>query len=475
MPELKCGLELHQQLATKQKLFCGCSAAFKEEPAGEVKRKLRAVAGETGEVDRAAAYEAGMQKLLTYRTYPSESCLVEEDEEPPHQLNPEALDISLQIALMLNCTVPEEIEVMRKTVLDGSNTSGFQRTAVVGLDGWVNTKAGRVGIQSVAVEEDACQIIDRQKNIFGLNRLGIPLVEIATAPDIRKPEQAAEVAEAIGRILQSTERVRRGLGTIRQDLNVSIKGGSRCELKGVQELSTIPKIIEYEMERQEMLIKSGKKVSQDVRRVKPDLTTEFMRPMPGAARMYPETDVPPITVTREMLAGIKMAEAIDDRVNRFVRCHGISVDIAGQLFREGHATLFENLIKAGTSPKLAATALTTIMKSLKREGVPTEKLGEYRIMEIFKHLGKSANKDSIQQLFKAAAEHTDSDISELSGSAGMSESAVRSEIKAIIATNPQAIKAPNPMNALMGLVMAKLRGRAPGALIMKVLQKELKG
>ncbi len=490
---LKCGLEVHQQLATAQKLFCKCSAAFKEKPCGEVKRILHAVAGETGIIDEAAKYEAGLSKVMTYKIYPTESCLVELDEEPVRSMNREALDIALQIALMLNCTVPEEIEVMRKTVLDGSNTSGFQRTAVVGLAGFVETKDGKVGIQSVALEEDACQIIDRTRSVFGLNRLGIPLVEIATAPDITAPEQAAEVAEYIGRILQSTERVRRGLGTIRQDLNVSINwpqttagqdlrmpsgksgGGARCELKGVQELSTIPKIIEYEMDRQQSLLKAGKKVTEDVRRVKRDLTTEFMRPMPGAARMYPETDVPPVAVTREMLSSIRLAEPIDERSKRFVKQHGISADIAGQLFRESHATLFENLLKEGAEPKLAATALTGIMKSLKREGVPTERLEEYRIMEIFSHLGKAANKDAIRQLFKAAAEHPGKKAGELAATtSGMTETEVRSEIRAVIATNPQAMKAQNPMNALMGLVMARLRGKAPGALIMKVLQEELK-
>lgn len=472
--ELKCGLEIHQQLATKHKLFCGCSAAFNEEPIGEIKRKLRVVAGETGKIDVAAAYAAGQQKALTYKIYPNESCLVEEDEEPVRAMNPEALGIALQIALMLNCAVPDEIEVMRKTVLDGSNTSGFQRTAVVGLDGFVETKSGKVGIQSVAVEEDACQILDRVGNVFGLNRLGIPLVEIATAPDIKTSGQAREVAERIGRVLQSTEKVRRGLGTIRQDLNVSINGGARCELKGVQELSTIPKIIEYETGRQENAIKSGKKVTEDVRRVKPDLSTEFMRPMPGAARMYPETDVPPIQVTKEMLSEIRLAEEIDDRIERFVKEYGISSDIAGQLFRENHATLFEQLVKNGTDPKLAASALTSILKSLKREGALIEKLEEYRIIEIFKHLGKSANKDSVQQMLKAAAEHPDAKFEGLAKSSASSDEDVRRIIMEVIKANPQALKAPNPQQALMGLAMARLRGKASGALVMKILAEEIR-
>jgi Glu-tRNA(Gln) amidotransferase subunit E-like FAD-binding protein len=476
-PELKCGLEIHQQLATADKLFCKCSAAFREEPCGEVKRTLHAVAGETGEVDAAAAYEGRKARNLTYKTYPTESCLVELDEEPPHQLNPDAFAIALQIAKMLNCAVPSEVEVMRKTVLDGSNTSGFQRTAVVGMDGWVDTKAGKVGIQSVAIEEDACQIIDRAKAVFGMNRLGIPLVEIATAPDIKTPEQAREVAEAIGKVLFSTERVRRGLGTIRQDLNVSITGGERCELKGVQELSTIPKIIEYEMERQQEIIKSGKRVTKDVRRVKSDLTTEFMRPMPGAARMYPETDVPPISVTEEMLSGIRKAETIDSRLARFTKEHGISADIAGQLFREGHATLFEQLVKAGAEPKMAATALVTMLKALRREGVAVDGLGDYKIIEIFKHLGRSANKDSVQQFLRQAAMHPDRKVGELateSASAGMSEDEVRKEIRSIIRSSPQLKSAPNPVQAAMGIAMAKLRGKASGSLIMKLLKEELK-
>jgi Glu-tRNA(Gln) amidotransferase subunit E-like FAD-binding protein len=479
-PELKCGLEIHQQLATANKLFCRCSAAFQEEPSGEVKRTLHAVAGETGVVDEAAKYEETKAKNFVYRTYPSESCLVELDEEPPHKMNPDAFAIALQIAKMLNCVIPSEVEVMRKTVLDGSNTSGFQRTAIVGMDGWLETKSGRVGVQSVAVEEDACQIIDRAKNIFGMNRLGIPLVEIATAPDIKTPEQAKEVAEAIGKVLQSTERVRRGLGTIRQDLNVSIKGGERCELKGVQELSTIPKIIEYEIERQSELVKAGKKVTKDVRRVKPDLTTEFMRPMPGAARMYPETDVPPIAVTNEMLSGIRKAESIDERHARFVGGYGISADIAGQLFREGHATLFENLVKGGSDPKLAATVLTVVLKALKRDGVPVEKLGEYRIIDVFKQLGKSANKDAVSNLLRSAAAHPDKKISELmkspeSPAGALSEGDVRKEIRAIIAANPQIAEAPNRLQGAMGLVMAKLRGKAGGAAIMRILKEELGG
>lgn len=269
---LKCGVEIHQRLGTKHKLFCNCSAAFKEtKPVFEIKRRLRPVAGELGDVDAAAVYETLKNKVFRYKMYLTESCEVETDSEPPHPVNPEALDIALQVALMLNCEIPEEIEFMRKTVLDGSNTSGFQRTALVGMNGWMETSFGRVGIDNINLEEEAAKIIRKggKEMAYGLNRLGIPLVEIGTSPDIKKPEQAKEVAEKIGMILRSTGKVMRGLGTIRQDLNVSIARGERCEIKGVQDIRMVPKIVELEVERQKELVSKGKNVTRDVRRVLP--------------------------------------------------------------------------------------------------------------------------------------------------------------------------------------------------------------
>ncbi|MCK5022924.1 MAG: Glu-tRNA(Gln) amidotransferase subunit GatE, partial [Candidatus Aenigmarchaeota archaeon] len=255
---LKCGIEIHQQLDTENKLFCMCASRLSQtEPDSEIVRKLRVVAGETGEIDVAALSEFLKDREFIYRTYPDETCLVETDGEPPHNINRDALGITLTISQLLNCTVPEEIHVMRKTVLDGSNTSGFQRTAIIGIDGELKTSLGNVGITNVCVEEESAQIIKREGNqvIYGLDRLGIPLVEIGTAADIHDPQQAKEVAQKLGMIVRSTENVKRGLGTIRQDVNVSIKGGERVEIKGTQDLKMIPKYIENEIERQKNLLK----------------------------------------------------------------------------------------------------------------------------------------------------------------------------------------------------------------------------
>ena len=252
---LKCGIEIHQQLDTC-KLFCSCGTTMQQAPRSEITRKLRAVVGELGEVDPAAAQEAMKGKSFVYRAYDEESCLVEADEEPPHGLNSQALDIALTVAGMLNCDMPDEVHVMRKTVIDGSNTTGFQRTVLVGFNGSLDTDNGRVGITNVCLEEDAAQILERRdgETVYGLDRLGIPLVEIGTDPDIRTPGQAKEVAQKIGMMLRSTGKVKRGLGTIRQDVNISIRGGARVEIKGAQELNMIPALVEQEVLRQQKLI-----------------------------------------------------------------------------------------------------------------------------------------------------------------------------------------------------------------------------
>jgi len=253
--EFKCGLEIHQQLDT-HKLFCSCPSILREdEPDIIVRRRMRIVAGETGEIDKAALDEVLKNKEIVYQAYNDTNCLVELDEEPPHSINEEALEIALKFCLIVDAKIVDKIQVMRKTVLDGSNTSGFQRTCLVGYDGKISTSKGDVKIVSICLEEDAARKISETENeiIYRVDRLGIPLIEITTDASIADPEHAKEVAEKIGGILR-TLKVKRGIGTIRQDINVSIKGGARVEIKGFQELNLIPKILKYEIERQKHLI-----------------------------------------------------------------------------------------------------------------------------------------------------------------------------------------------------------------------------
>ncbi len=259
---LKCGLEIHQQLDTG-KLFCSCqSSLVDEEPDFEITRNLRAVAGESGEIDVAALHEQKKQKVYIYQGHYQNSCLVELDEEPPHEMNPFALKIVLQACKMTNAKVVDQIQVMRKTVVDGSNTSGFQRTSLVGMDGHITVDAKKIRIPTICIEEDACRIIQNENDftVYRLDRLGIPLIEISTHADIKTPQEAKDVAEYIGMLLRSTGKVKRGLGTIRQDVNVSIKQGSRVEIKGAQDLRQLKKIVELEALRQKTLAELKQKI-----------------------------------------------------------------------------------------------------------------------------------------------------------------------------------------------------------------------
>ncbi len=254
---LICGIEIHQQLDTACKLFCGCPTRHREteESNFEFFRYLRPSRSELGEIDRAALEEVLVSRRFIYKSYDS-TCLVEADEEPPREVNAEALEISLVIARLLNMKIVDELHTMRKMVIDGSNTSGFQRTAYVGSDGSIETSLGPVGIGILCLEEEAARIVEDRGDsvVYSLDRLGIPLVEIGTAPDIVSPAHARAVASYLGMILRSTGRVKRGLGTIRQDVNVSIRGGARVEIKGVQALNLVDKVVEFEALRQARLL-----------------------------------------------------------------------------------------------------------------------------------------------------------------------------------------------------------------------------
>ncbi len=250
---MKAGLEIHQQLSTG-KLFCACPAELSEEVLLTVSRRLRATGGENHAIDPAAMFQASRGLTYRYEATPT-SCLVELDEEPPRALNPEAVDVALTMAVLLHARPLDEIEVMRKIVVDGSNPAGFQRTALVAVDGEIEVDGAKVSIASICLEEDAARKIGEAPGevTYRLDRQGIPLIEIATGPDIVDGAQARSVAEAIGQLLRSTGRVRRGIGTIREDLNVSAPGGTRVEIKGVQELAKIRRYAEGEVERQTWL------------------------------------------------------------------------------------------------------------------------------------------------------------------------------------------------------------------------------
>jgi len=260
---LKVGLEIHQQLATNRKLFCNCKPIESEEYYIKFQRKLRAVKSELGEYDPAALFEKSKSKTIMYYANPDSSCLVEQDEEPPHNLDKDAKDLVLVIASSLNSKIFSEVYPMRKTVIDGSNTSGFQRTMLFSQGGQIDVDGDKIGVQSICLEEDSAKLLGDKGNIreYSLDRLGIPLIEIALEPVEVDSKKIKKIALSLGRLLRSTKKVTRGIGSIRQDVNISVKdGGGVVEVKGVQQLDQLEKIVEFEAKRQHGLVKIAEKL-----------------------------------------------------------------------------------------------------------------------------------------------------------------------------------------------------------------------
>jgi len=623
---LKVGLELHQQLDTKHKLFCKCPTKLVEEK-GEFNfiRRLRPTRSELGEVDIAALFEWKRGRYYLYESYDNYTCLVEGDEEPPHELNREALEIALTVALLLNSKPVDEVHVMRKIVIDGSNTTGFQRTAVVALGGYLEDEEGIIRIQTICLEEDAARKIAEKgaEVTYRLDRLGIPLIEIATGPDIHTPEQAERVAYKIGQLLRITGRVKRGLGTIRQDLNISIEGGEKIEVKGVQKLELISKVVAYEALRQYKLLKirdelkkrrlkeedivfkpidvtevfrgtkskilkralkEGKKIiaqvlpgfkgilgielqpkrrfgtelaeyakfwggvsgiihtdelpgygitmdevsklyeyckanskkdaivivadreenarealkavverakyalkgiPKETRAANPDGTTRYMRPQPGAARMYPETDVPPIEITEELLRKIKekLPERPEQKYEKFIKEYGLSKDLAKLMIKSYWLDLFEKLaekFKGKISPILIATTFENTLKALKGEGVPVENIRDEVFEELFeKYAEKTIAKEAIPKILSWIAYHPEEKVEKAIEALGLKRlklEEVDRIIEKIVENKKELVMArgERAFGAIMGLAMKELRGKVDGKTVAEIVKRKIK-
>jgi len=609
---LRAGLEIHQQLKTKEKLFCRCPPEMRdfEESSYQFFRYLHATPSELGEVDVAAEEEVSLRRKYSYFGYDS-TCLIENDEEPPKELDRESLEIALMIAKMMNMQIVDQIHVMRKIVVDGSNTTGFQRTALIALDGYIEVDGKKIRIPSLCLEEDAAQRIEGDN--FSLDRLGIPLVEISTAPDMESPEEVRKVAERIGEILRSTGRVRRGLGTIRQDVNVSISDGARIEIKGVQELEMLEEIVRLEAKRQlellrirdelrrrgasvgdvkevtelfkntkskilrrkveeggivlalllrgfsgllgrelipglrfgteiadrmrrrgaggcfhtdelpgygitedevtklrefmnaqendailiiaekreiaekamEAAIKRCKEalqgVPEETRRAMEDGTTRYMRPLPGAARMYPETDIPPVKITREMLENIKIPELISEAEERFKKEYGLNEELARKIARSENRFLFERVVKEfEISPQLVVRVIEEIIPQIRREGAKVESLSEEHFMSFFKAMSEGRfAKEASDEILMKWCEKPENDLTEILeelGIKGGTFEELKKFVKKLVEERKDFVKerGERAFSPLMGMVMKEFRGKVDGKIVSEVLKEEIR-
>lgn len=472
---LKAGLELHQQLDTKHKLFCNCSTGMKEKmTVATVTRKLHPVASELGMVDIAAQFEYLRDRSFHYQIFNNETCLVELDEEPPHHLNSEALEIALQIALLLNCEIPNEIFVMRKTVIDGSNTSGFQRTVIVGINGHISYKGKRILITQVTLEEDAAAIAGEEngKATYRLNRLGVPLVEIDTGIlEGYSPMELQDIAYQIGILARSTSKTKHGLGSIRQDVNVSIRNGPRTEVKGVQELGLLSKIVEFEVQRQ-----MKERPKEETRAANLDGTTRFLRPLPGANRMYPETDIPPVIITKEYIENLKknLPEPWTNKLERFKAKLRLPDGLAREILGSEYLSLFEKIVSTKkVEPTIVANAFTSVMKDLeRREKIEIGRISEYRFIEIFDCLqDKKITKEAIPEIIKYLAVYPQN---------GVGDALKELDLKPLTATDVREIakeivsQSDITFEKAYGIVMSKVRGKIDAQEVMKIVKSMMK-
>lgn len=471
---MKAGLEIHQQLDVGSKLFCRCPAFLRsDEPDFSVRRKLHRVAGESGEVDVAVEYEAGLKKDFAYQGHRDTICLIELDEEPCKMLDEKALEEAMKIALLLNCEIYHTAQIMRKMVIDGSNTSGFQRTVLVGHSGFLECSFGKVGIDSVALEEDSCRPVEsgEKRVVWNLDRLGIPLVEIGTAPDLKTPEQIKECALKLGEILRAC-KVKRGIGTIRQDLNISVRGHDRVEVKGFQEPKMMIVTVDKEIERQLEDIKN-KKTAGEVRGALSDGATKFNRPMPGRARMYPETDLPILHLSRDKIDGIKkrLPKLLGDIRNELKK-KGINPELI-ELLVERHdefntlmqvydkdANLVAKMVilwiaeianKSGKSEEEVRGRLTEAVLEKILEAVASGKISAGDVRGVMIKIGNGVGVDEALKVEKA------------------DDSAIEQEIMKIVKEKP-GLRA----NAYMGLVIAKFGASVDKRKAMEILNRVVK-
>ncbi len=253
------GLEVHQQILTKKKLFCHCPAGVfhaNDDFDAEIIRHMRPTLSELGEYDGTALMEFRTRKEIVYRIKHETTCTYEIDDTPPFPIDREALENALEISLLSKLNIVGEVHITRKQYLDGSIPAGFQRTAILGVEGEIQLKNKKVGLIQLSIEEDSCREISDigHTRVYKTDRLGMPLIETVTYPDFVNPDEVKEGCDYIRFLNRSTGKVRTGMGAGRQDVNVSCRGGSRVEIKGVAHTKWIPELSHNEAFRQWALL-----------------------------------------------------------------------------------------------------------------------------------------------------------------------------------------------------------------------------
>lgn len=613
------GLEIHQQLLTEKKLFCRCPAGkYNHHYDAEILRHMRPTLSELGEYDGTALMEFKTKKEIIYQINRESVCTYEMDDTPPFEINPDALDIAIEIGMLYDSATIDEIHIARKQYLDGSIPTGFQRTAIVSVGGQVPYKDRQINIIQLSIEEDSCREISDfgHRRVYVADRLGMPLIETVTAPDMKTPEEVAEVCKLLSNIVKSTGKVRTGAGAAREDVNVSVEGGTRIEIKGVPSIKRIPLLTYNEAMRQwnllrlrEELKKRGittekfasktndvtrimrktvyqpianaiaenksvfavtlkgfkellnwktqtetyfsKEISDRVRvisclttlpnivhsdstsdtisiaewqkvkkavgateedtvvivwgsqtdvdtaskeitirakeatigipsetrQAQKDGTTGFERILPGADRMYPDTDLPPKRIPAERKNKIRsgLQEPIWER-EKWYKSLGLPADVIEPLVISKYATLFKTLVnELKINPVLASVSLIQYPKRLKKMKVDPEQLNEKIYLGIFEALKQGLiSREGIINALLYSIKCGGFELERLAPP--IDEKSLDKIIKTSFPEiNKMKLFGDNKFEkVLTKVVMDKVRGRIEGKTVIKCLNKSLK-
>jgi glutamyl-tRNA(Gln) amidotransferase subunit E len=612
---LKSGLEIHQQLATAKKLFCRCPVVrpYSEEFNAEILRHMRPTLSELGEYDGTALMEFKTKKEIIYQIRQDTVCTYEMDDTPPFELNQQALDIALEVTMLLNCNLVSEVHIARKQYLDGSIPTGFQRTTILGVDGWIPYKDGRIGIIQLGLEEDACREVSDVGHVrkYRTDRLGIPLIETVTYPEMKTPREVAEVAQILRRLARSTGKVHTGIGAARQDVNVSIEGGRRVEIKGVSRIPLIPLLVHNEAYRQaalldikrelerrgiaaasfkadtydvkelvagtqyyplakalsknlvvravalrgyrgilstrtqpettfakeisdrvrviacldrlpniahsdmegetlsssewtriKKLVRMGDKdavvlvwgdardvetgakeivirarealdgVPNETRQALPDGTHGFERILPGADRMYPDTDLPPLAITESRIERIRsiMAERPWDREERY-RGMGVVPDVAERLGVSDDRDLFDRAVKETSYPPgFLAAFFANRLRALRRRGAIAPACGESIVGTLKATAARGTPTENLEALIETTCGGASGPDAAIDALGIESPKKVEAKIASFLkdAELPDIAK-DKLKRHVMGLVMHRFRGALPGKRISDIV------
>lgn len=628
---LKSGLEVHQQLLTANKLFCRCpTGCYSDDYDAEILRHMRPTLSELGEYDGTALMEKKTRKNIYYRIHSDTVCTYEFDDTPPFMIDDQAVDIAIELSLLLRLNMVGELHIARKQYLDGSIPTGFQRTGILGVDGWLPYKDRKIGVRQLSIEEDACREVSDvgHDRVYLTDRLGTPLVEVVTEPDMRTPQETADVCQIIRMLCRSTGKVRRGYGAAREDVNVSVRGGARVEIKGVPQISRIPHLIYNEAMRQCALLEIRRElkdrgvtpatfaftthdvtrlvaktsyepigaaltdgllvkcvvlkgfagllnhptqehttfatefsdrvrvvacltklpnivhsdtaaewlsardwkqlrkktdaglndvlilvwgderdtrcacdeiairareategIPNDTRQALKDGTNGFERVLPGADRMYPDTDLPPIEITHTRIEGIRagLPPLVWDRAARY-RQMSLPKEVIEPLCMSPRADLFDRVVnELSLGPCFVAVVLFQRLKALRRAGLRPDRLSDQELFNVFKahaqgQLAREGVADVIERLLnlplptgqqqsRVAALLTELNIRPV----------VDEELDAAVAKAMQQADSrrfatyDDKHRYLMGQLMRELIGRVDGRRLAERLEQQLTG